>query len=420
MLFVLFVLLIIALVQSKLFYKKILNPSLIFFIVWFVDFIFYQIDQSYYGYFTPISTRAQIIFIVSAIFFLIGTFTVKRTNGLINNVENVINDLQLNLLYKICKFIMPVFIISIIAKCVIFVKRYGNPFQSMILIRDEYVQGVFNFPFHLDFIINVCGYLLVLNLVIIYMLKKNKKILLFIVIAFLGVFINDFTVAGRGWTLVWFFMLIGVIFMTYNVVNIKFKLRHITVPTFLAAIFTVMIYIIFGLRSQKSDVSFYGMVVLNTFQYFVCNISSYGYFVSNPLPSGVFGYYTFGGLYKIFDDIINSIFSMHIYPTYDSYYYYANISDGPVNSSIHLSFFYADFGIAGVILISFLWGLLASYLFYKLIYRKRIIDIQLAAIAISTILFSVRGIYGEGRFFWMLILLVFIQHKYIKLYGKAK
>jgi len=404
-------LLITLILSIPLYNKRIINPALVFLAVWFIVFFLYEIDQIFFGFFKPISSYAEILFSAGFMFFFLGSLSAAINKDIPRKIPPNITNNHLRFIYRTTKILILIFLTSFSWKGIILFQRYSNPFANLYQIRYDYVRGLLEFPFHLDFIVTFTGYLIVLNLGILIVLRKSRKIKILTLLAILVVFFSDASVAGRGWSINIFFFLISTILVTYNVVlekEIKLKqcLGIITSGILLALLMTT----IFSLRA-KTPVNFGRSLTVDTFQYAVGNISSTGYFMENPLPTGPFGYNTFGGLLKLANDVSKAVFEKSFLTSKDPQRYYADISDlGPFNTSSHFALYYADFGAIGIIIISYLLGFISSYLFLKAVFYKRIIDIQLSAITFAMILFSVRGIYSNARFFWVLILSVVLQY----------
>jgi len=415
-----FILLMISVVLSRCLYKRFFNPALVFFGLWSVVFLLYELDQVFWDFFRPINEAAELLFVLSFVFFFLGcVMGAVPARVPIAKQTTRIKDADLRFLYHVVLVLMPLFVASIVWKYLILVRRYGNPFANLYQIRWDYVRGLLTPPLHLDFISTFTAYLIMLDLGILVVLHRNRKFKIWIVFVFLMVFLTDASVGGRGWSFNLFLFLVSVVFLTYNAaLGNSVKAKHPLIIATSAVLFACMINVIYYLRA-RDPISFGRGLTVDTFQYIVADISSTGYFVEHPFPTGPFGLHTFGGLLQLANDLAG-LFGKGFLEPQNTELYYADISSVLlVNTSTHLAYYYADFGTPGVIIISYVLGFISSFLFLKASCKRRIVDVQLAAIVFATLLFSIRGIHSEGRFFWILIVAVVLQHYLLSHKGKA-
>lgn len=395
---------------TRVFYRRVFNPLLVLAIVWTIAFGFYDLDQRLFRFFRPINAMTSLLFCLSFVSFLVGSVIVVLKHVPSGNTPLGVNSAQLVLLRRITELLIPILCVSLAVKYLLLFQRYGNPFLHLFDIRRDYVTGELKFPFRLDFLSTFTGYWVVLNLGVLAVFQRGFRVKIWIALAVFLVLLADASVAGRGWSLNLFLFLTSTVLVAYNVVlNRRIKARHYAVLLGGMIAFASLITVIFCFRAKARE-DFFESLTVDTFQYTVGNISSTGYFVEHPLPTGPRGYYTFGGLLRLADDVFG-LFGMSFLEAKESSSYYADILDfGVFNTSTHLAFYYADYGTAGVLVISFVLGFISTYLYVKASLKKRILDIQLSAITFAMLLFSIRGIYSEGRFFWILIFAVFVQH----------
>jgi len=65
----------------------------------------------------------------------------------------------------------------------------------------------------------------------------------------------------------------------------------------------------------------------------------------------------------------------------------------------------------GIIILPYILGFTSMHLFFKALHKKRILDIELAALLMATVVFTVRGIYTNGPFFWFAIVVILFQQR---------
>ena len=143
------------------------------------------------------------------------------------------------------------------------------------------------------------------------------------------------------------------------------------------------------------------------------SVPAYGYFLEHPLYSHLAGHQTFLGLYQLMD-IPAQLLGVPFMTEADNATKFAPICAGPFNGQTYLTCFHSDFGETGALVCSFLMGAIATFLFIRAICNKRILDVQLAAVAIATLILSIRGLYTSGRSFWIMLLLVIFQYVWLR------
>jgi oligosaccharide repeat unit polymerase len=298
-----------------------------------------------------------------------------------------------------------------IARLIILTGKYGNPITNLPQIRADFSRGLITYPFYLSFIPMLFGYILALNLGVLAVLERGIRAKLFVLVLLFAMSLMDLSIGTRIWSFNLFLFLISAVLVTYNVVlGRRIALKQLVIVLGCIVLFAVFITIPLYLRSD-GKYSFNKCLILLASGYVVGDISSTGYFVEHPMPKDLPGYYTFGGLLKLVDDVLKPLGAGFLSPK-DPMNYVADV--GPMwgwNTSTDLAYYYSDFGAIGAIIPPYLLGFLSSYFFLKAITYKRILDIQLLAVTFSMILLSPRGIHSEGRFFWILLVVLFVQQR---------
>jgi oligosaccharide repeat unit polymerase len=404
--------LIISLVLSGIFYRKyFLNPIVVFFAIWLFSLLLYELDAHFKFFYVRLSSKAEIIFFISFFAFFIGSLTVALPlrNKEKNRTQPGIEDRQLGFLYKIVKITFFVFLGAVFCKYILLFQRYGNPFANLALIRME-SSGKFCFPLILRFL-SLSGYLLILNLGILIVLHCNKKIVFLTLASLILSFLNAASIGGRGsafLTALFFITTVLVaLIIKYKKIKIRFLLMGIAGILICVLSLTTVVYL-----RNDGKIAFMNRVIADNYLYIVGPIPATSFFIQEPWPSRLAGYNTMAGMYQLLDIASVSLFKINLLVPQDLQSSFAKITNiGPFNTSSYITYFYSDFKEAGVVIFSYLLGLITTYLFFRAIFYRRIIDIQLLAIAMTNLLLSPRGILTNGINFWVILAVLIIQHR---------
>lgn len=415
------ILLIVSLFMAKrLFHGHLFNPLTVFFGIWTLTLILFKLDIYFKIFTSGLTLNAQYVMATSFILFFLGAVTValytkkREIDKLVS-----INIKQLDLLTTTSALVLLVFFIAVIIKYLILIPRYGNPFVNIESIRIDFFDGSLIFPFYLS-VVTTFGYLAILNLGILAVFKRNKSTLLMILFAFVLVFLNDSTTGMRGGLLNYIVLFLSGVMLSIIVRNIKIGIRHMFYLICACIFFLMTMSIIFFYRSG-GDVSYLEGLYKHNYIYLTSIVPTYSYFLDNPMPSNSFGIRTFQGLYEMLNMSLKP-FDYILFAEADFKTFYAQniIGNYPFNTAPYLTYLHSDFGLPGLLVSSYLMGLFSTFLYFKMIVAKRIIDIQFAVIAIAILIMSVRGIYVSGKSFWIMVGLVFLQHMFLKVIDVAQ
>jgi hypothetical protein len=158
------------------------------------------------------------------------------------------------------------------------------------------------------------------------------------------------------------------------------------------------------------------VLVWHFYNNIVGNIPSTDRMFDNPASSIYPGENTFMDIYKFLDTIMRAVFGTSLFP--NGYWVLKVIEHqsylpgyGIFNTASHLAYYYSDFGEAGVIMLSFLLGLFASYTYKRAVLFKKLYDVQIAAMFMTAIVYSIRGVLYGGVNFWLTFFLIMFQYR---------
>lgn len=415
------ILLIVSLLLTKrLFHGQLFNPLTVFFGLWSFTLVLFRLD-TYFNVFTSgISLKAQYVMAASFLLFFLGVITValytkkRKIDELVS-----VNIRHLDFLTKTSALILLAFLIAVIIKYLIIIPRYGNPFVNMESLRTDFFDGSLTFPFALS-IMTTFAYLGILNLGVLAVFKRNKSTLLMILFAFIFVFLNDSTTGMRGGLFNYFILFLSGVMLSVIVKNKKIGIRYMSYLVCACVFFVMIMTVIFYYRSG-GDVTYLEGLYKHNYIYLTGVVPTYSYFLDNPMPSKFFGIKTFQGLYEMLNMFLKP-FDYILFTEADFKTYYAKNIMGPLpyNTSPYLTYFHSDFGLTGLMISSYAMGFISAYLYFKMIFTKRIIDIQFAIIAVAVLFVSVRGMYVSGKSFWVMVGLVLLQHMLLRRIDKTQ
>jgi oligosaccharide repeat unit polymerase len=387
-----------------------LNPPVLFFGVWFLNFFVYQFDFVFQFYKVTLSPKTEWLFVVSFIVFFLGSTVV----ALFRNTKPVsvlaIEPSEYSYLLLLKKLTIVYFVLvvlGLVGKYTILIAHYGNPFSHLEQIRELIVSGQLVYPPILQ-VFSVFRYVLVLNLAVLVVFSQKKKVMIwFLVVSVIASFFTDLAVAGRGGFLNVFLFLVGGLIAASFAKGFRLHLKHYAA---LAGSVVVLVGIFGGvLYVRHHQKNFLPRFAGSAYLYFTGTIPAVESFVSKPFESKIPGYFTFSAPYQFADAALRLIGKGFLSPD-EQKSYYAPITDkGPFNSAGHLAYYYSDFREIGIIVIPFLMAFIASWLFFSVSERPRILTIQLWAIGISFLLFTIRGTLTSGTSIWLAILIILLQ-----------
>ncbi len=414
-------LLVLSFLATPFFFRKIwLNPLVIFFGVWFLNFIVYELDHFFNFYYIDLSPKTEFLFMLSFVGFFIGSMSVAIYKALPKKIIPSIilphkDYSYLAFLEKISIFLFILVLVSVLGKYILLMLHYGNPLAHLGEIRVSNVSGDFTYPKILQ-LFSIFRYVLVVNLAVLCFFSSRKKyyIILTAITVILSVF-TDVAVAGRGGILNTFLFLIGALLAGYLAKGIKLKAKNYF--DILALIFILFSLFASILYLRGHDNNFLKKFVSNSYYYFTGTIPAVESFVQNPLESPFFGYNTFSGLYQGIDKL-TGIAGVNFLSGQDYQTSYAPISHiGPFNSAGHLAYYYSDFRELGVLIMPYLLGLWSTWLFFLAYERPRILTIQMCAIATAFIFITIRGTMTAGASIWFTIFAILIQYIFFEWKG---
>lgn len=374
--------LILAIIIFSFFNKDtdIFSPSRIFIAIWAfaigladLKFSRFQHQWSYYGW---------LILLISIISFLIGSFTVyviyfKKEILTLSDIRNAIKETKLDQ-KKFFRLIVLIFCAYIISYIVIFLIKGFIPILSNHPSESRTQIEVFGF----GLITHASTSIMFFVVQYLLLVKLNYPKKFFLVIILMITFITYFALLQRYDLIFW--IIISLVFYYYTR-KVNFK----SVSIFLLGLLTI-IYAIQNIRMSKyftgylyvfSKMRFSPKFAIFTepYMYVVMNLENFTHAVSRVV-NYTYGYYTFNfvlsltGLKHWIKD-------------------YSNLNDTPFLNSTFNTYtmfwdFYRDFGVIGLVLISFGLGFLISTLYYNFRIKPNIHTLSLYSIGAFVILFS--------------------------------
>ncbi len=314
----------------------------------------------------------------------------------------VMNPRELRLADKLTRLSVFILFVAVAVKYLIIVKNYGNPVANIIAIRLDYVAGVLDYSFA-NSVAFVMSSFLMLNLGILMGAGvENRRYLL--IFSLILIILNDVTIGGANWTfsnLCLFLCAWGV--TKERLVGLKISWKGVQRGSIVVGAATTLVFALLAFRTEGSvgsEVSFSDVLLY----YAGGDIATFGYFLEYPFPSILPGSYTFGGLYGLLDPLF-SLFGRPLMSRFDPELFVADIGVR-FNTSIHLSYYYSDFGEAGVVILSLVLGLLGMWAMVQYRQRFTLIRVQYFALLLFVIVMSIRGVPTEGKYFWILLMIL--------------
>jgi oligosaccharide repeat unit polymerase len=321
---------------------------------------------------------------------------------------------SISILKRNIYFSLWILLLSVIYKYYLLILTYGNPLSAIISIRLDYLSGKLDYGLF-NQIAFLGSFILVLNLALILAIDRKKVSQVYLFASFLLLITNDLSIGGVNWTfsnislltLTWLITRakLGKLKLSFNFLTKNFKrIRKLLVR---GSIFIFLVFSMLYFRSQGSIGKSIGF--FDTFLYYSGgNIATFQYFYDNPYLSDPPGRFTFGGIYRIFDFFQGGSFlPENINPNNMIAFISENTEyTSTSNTSIHFTTYYADFGIFGTVILSFLLGFVSMWMMSNYLKSFSLIRVQYFSLALFNCFMSIRGVPTEGIYFFILIILI--------------
>ena len=399
----------------KLCRDAIFNPLTAFFGVWLVDLGLYELDGYFRFFYVRLSEYATFLLVLSFTLVLIGgilgMIAVRRTaQDQVFGLDRQAFRGLVTLTY-VC---VGLAILAALWRYHVVVVNYGSLFRNLATVRHDAFAGTLTYPL-LSRVMSLFGYVAILNIGVLLATRWRFSWLALGVLVVSADFINDATVGMRGSTFNAVLLLVTTVLTTLTIKLGRIGLRHLLAAGSAILAGLCLITVILYLRSGHfvGLPSFRDRLLQDNYIYLVGTIPSLTVFLNKPWPTVVGGQYTFLPLFVGLDWISRHALGVALIPAAVGTYY-APITKGPFNSTSYLAYFYSDFRLPGIIVLSFLMGYVSNYAFMKAFRTKRLLDIQIASLLTFTMIFSVRGIETNGTAFWAILILLSAQHFALK------
>lgn len=398
----------------KLSRGAIFNPLVAFCGVWFLDLALFEMDRLFRLFYVPLSSYAAALLLLSFALVFVGSalgMLSVRNVGLDNVFDGGQTLRNLIVLTYLC---VGIAVLATLWRYHVAVVNYGSLFRHLASVRRDAFSGALTYPL-MSRALSLFGYIAVLNLGVLLATKWTPGLLALSVLVVFADFINDATVGMRGSTFNAILLLATTVLISLTVKRGRIDLRHLLAAGITVLAGLCLITIILYLRSGRfvGLPSFRDRLLKDNYIYLVGTIPSLSVFLSTPWPTVVGGQYTFLPLLAALDWISRHALGIATIPAAVGTYY-APITKGPFNSSSYLAYFYSDFRLPGVIVLSFLMGYASSYAFMRAMRSKRLLDIQIASLLTFSMIFTVRGIETNATAFWVILALLVAQHFTLK------
>jgi len=309
-----------------------------------------------------------------------------------------------NLMIRLSWWVLAAFVFSVAYKFLIIFATYGSVLENIITIRHDYVQGYLNYGWS-NSIAFLSAHVLMLTLGIIegsrwpaYQLRGPL-----LAITFITVISNDITIGGANWT----FANMCLFALTWAVA--RERMHGLKVNKVIGSKAAIGLLVAFSLVTALIYVRSEGTLGTNqsignvVLFYAGGNIATFGGYVESQYASIPSGIRTFGGLYSI----ASYVDLLKLPPAANPEDYIFDIgASSNSNTSISFANYYVDFGALGLIVLSGTLGFLTSFALTRSDARLSIIRMQFLALMLYVCFMSIRGTPTEGKYFWVLLLLL--------------
>lgn len=418
--FICSIFLLLSLTVAATTYRRVLtNPLVVFFSVWLLMFIGYELDR-YFGYFAVrITPHAEVLYLLAFLSFFIGGVLIllgrfNRPLPLSRMTRmNPLTEIQMDLLYKWTKIVVLVLFCAVAIKYALLVQKgYMNPFSMLYEIRRDFVSGVLTFPAYFG-LITVLGNVAIVNLAILLASPSRFRwAIVMLVIVFVCAFANDATTADKG-SLKQVVLLVAAVTISGAVFGNQLRLKQLIGYGVVSVAFFGLLSVITLLRI-RGPTSLLDVTVRHLYGDIIGNAVAFSEVVKHPFPSPLPGWNIFNGCYMFLNSLVTSALGFPMFninsADLKASYYVDIVNVGVYNTSSDLAYYYSDFGILGVVIFPFMIGVASMLLFVKSIRSRNIQYVQLLALVLVALVFSVRGVYFGAAGFWITIAVIIFQN----------
>ena len=297
---------------------------------------------------------------------------------------------------------LPLFAICVAWKFGMAWSVVGIPFAHVHEIRASGLAGDIATPFVIRGMV-VFGYLAALNLGVLWAVRPSRWVLVLSLTLGILLFLNDLSIGARGSLFNG-----GLLMASAEIVAGAGRARgvwRVAHAIGIVVFVTLAASMIFWLRSSNEGPTSLGGVTGSAVAYASGAVPASGWFIDNPWPTAVPGQWSFAGLWQLVDVVTGALPA-----SYDQSFQtrWAPVT-GAFNTGTFITYFYSDFGIPGVIILSVLTGFAAGYLFIGAARTRRLMLMELGALALFTLTFTPRGYIWSGMVFWPLTVAVVAQ-----------
>jgi oligosaccharide repeat unit polymerase len=398
---------------------QIVNPVTIFLSTWLISLITYLAALRAEVFDLAISATAQMLLLGSFSAFFLAALAVLVHKAKVKNRSIDLREsaamLNSRRFHRVTDALLVLTSGSVLMKYIIIWRRYGNPLENLQQVRDDYVYGDLRFSVLLS-LATIGLNLLILNLGVSHFFRSKRPWQLSgrLWLAILLVVLNDLATADRASIRV-IIILVCVALYGRAIADRPVKLRHCVLAIMAVGLFIIGLSFIVYYRSSGDATLVEGVLVGSIIANVVGNIGSFVVFVDHPWPGRLFAHHCLGGVYQFLNSVGAAIFGK-TFLVEDDYshwneHYYADIGVPVFNTTSYLTFLYSDFGVAGVVLVSFIAGWFCMRTFRRMIITRKVTDWQISAFLTAALVVSVRGFYPSAIGFWITLGALVVQRR---------
>lgn len=390
--------------------RSLFNPLIAFFGIWMLNLALYEVDNWLQVFNVRLSDFADSMLSLSLICVFLGT-CIGIMAGLFGTREECleVDSRVLDRMQGTAVLLFVVFVVGVAWRYAVTVSTYGLLLENLPEIREGTHLGDLSVP-TASRLMTLAGYMVILNLAVVSVLRPRLVFLLLIVAAVSLNFVSDLTVGARGSTFNAVLLMMTTVLIALRARHGRTRVSHILAGASIGFTAVLLMTAMLYLRSDKT-LTFVERFLIDNYVYAVGPVPALTYYLEAPWPSDVPGQWTFAGIYQAVDGLLGIVGGGRILTPETFQTYYAPITDiGPFNVASHVVYFYSDLGEVGVALFSGVMGLVAGYTFVRAVRVKRITEIQIAGLLMFLVIFSVRGVVTNGIMFWVCLAFITVQH----------
>ncbi len=393
---------------SRVFFGTYFSPITVHSTLWAVILFLFSLDP-FFDY-VSVSTEAWQLICFSQITFLLGCLPLrmlraKSSTATHRDLGSSLHRFERPLTRSVICFAC-IGALGILTKWFILLRLFGNPkniITNLGNLRLEYLGGLFAFPVWTDFL---TFFLFPALLFVGILMPIGLRYRLWAGCLLGLLLLNDMSIAARGTTMHGFLLLINAYLLSL-LSDPRFKLNRLLSWQWISSVLALVVLLtslasIWFIRERLPEItdflSFLRVSWKSWYLYSTGEIPAFSEILKSEPASTGFGSYSLGGIYRLGNIALGLIGVNPVFPQMP-FRPYVFIPQA-FNSYPYNWYFYADFGILGILFIPYILGWISSLVFRHYRASQRLVTLVLLTLIFVYLEITPRDTITNWISFW--------------------